>query len=679
MFLPARWDRPLPLALAVLLATVAPARADAVVTFNEIHYHPAGDAEPLEFVELFNPLSISMDVSGWTIGGDVRFTFPPDTYIPGHGFLVIARSPSDLEATGAIAGPFSGQLGNGGGVLCLRNNSGRLMDEVAFDDEADWPVAPDGSGATLAKIDPYTASAAARNWHGGRLGGTPGRGNFDTSESAETRETTLVPKHAHWKYRDLGTDPGPDWMLDSYDDDGWPSGPAVLGYGDAWIGTSVSYGPNSSSKHPTTYFRHHFTVTDADSVSSTRFSAIMDDGAILYLNGTEFARVRLDGGTITYLDFTNDAISGAEENVYESLTLPANLLRAGDNLLAAEVHQQSGGSSDLGFSAELIAIEELPPPPSDVDLLDPPSLAIHELAAVTEAPWWIELRNDTASPLDPGGHTISVGGDAARTHVISAPPIEPGGFLVLDSDQLGFAPVDDEPVFLFHPDGESVADARVARRTPGARLGDRWLVPSSPTPGSANAFSLATEVVINEIMYHHPPSYPGGQFTESAEEWIELHNRGASPVDLGGWRLADAVSYEFPDGTILPAGGFLVVSGFSGTLSNAGERIVLLDDAGNPADEVPYLDGGRWPEWADGNGSSPAIPTPTTASPKPGPPATRARRPGGRPTPTRPPPPRARSVPTASGRSSSSVCSTPVRCSSTTSASSRIRTGRTSR
>ena len=32
--------------------------------------------------------------------------------------------------------------------------------------------------------------------------------------------------------------------------------------------------------------------------------------------------------------------------------------------------------------------------------------------------------------------------------------------------------------------------------------------------------------------------------------------------------------------------------------------VVLKDPANNPADEVRYFDGGRWPEYADGGGSS---------------------------------------------------------------------------
>ena len=60
---------------------------------------------------------------------------------------------------------------------------------------------------------------------------------------------------------------------------------------------------------------------------------------------------------------------------------------------------------------------------------------------------------------------------------------------------------------------------------------------------------LHGQVVINEIMYNTPSANP-------AEEWIELHNRGTTAVNLLGWRISDGVDYTFGNVTI-PAGGYL--------------------------------------------------------------------------------------------------------------------------
>jgi hypothetical protein len=60
-------------------------------------------------------------------------------------------------------------------------------------------------------------------------------------------------------------------------------------------------------------------------------------------------------------------------------------------------------------------------------------------------------------------------------------------------------------------------------------------------------------VVIHEIMYH-----PIGG--DADDEYIELHNSGTEPVDLSGWRFVDGVEFDFPPGTRIPNGGFLVVA-----------------------------------------------------------------------------------------------------------------------
>ncbi len=122
--------------------------------------------------------------------------------------------------------------------------------------------------------------------------------------------------------------------------------------------------------------------------------------------------------------------------------------------------------------------------------------------------------------------------------------------------------------------------------------------------------ALPGTVVFNEIAYHARPVFAdpaaGIPFAENPAEWIELHNPGAEPVDLTGWTVRGGVAHDFAPGTTLPAGGYLVVDGsqFAGTLSNASDRLRLRDAGGELIDEVRYFDGGRWPERADGGGST---------------------------------------------------------------------------
>ena len=596
--------------LSLIGFTVCGVRADSIIMFNELMYHPVGNNDDLEWVELFNALSYDMDISGWELDGGIEFTFPDGTIIPADGYLVVAKSPAALEAASGITnvyGPFDGKLSNGGESIRLENNSGRDMDELTYGDGGAWPIAPDGSGVSLAKIKPVSFSDHAENWHAGNRGGTPGKRNFPKDETLyEVNRTTLIETHATWKYRDLGTDPGTSWMLSSYNDNSWSSGPAELGYGDGGESTEVSFGGDVNNVYPTTYFRHAFQASGIDTISSTFFSAMMDDGAVFYLNGTEFARVRMDQGTITYLDYANDSIGGVEEGVYEAVVFPKSLLVEGENLLAVEIHQQKANSSDISFAAELKVDEltELPPAAPVENLLIDPELVINEIEGVTNENWWIELKNLSGEVLDPAGYRLSIAGDPAREYELSGPALPPGGFRLLTDSELNFAVLDEEPIFLYRPNTNSVVDARIAKRGLRGRLDENWLRPSTGTPGAENQFDLTTDIVINEIMYHHQATNDGLTYAESNEEWVELYNRGSTTISLEGWKFDDGITYDFPIGSSLAPGAYLVVSNFSGSLSNSGERLRLVDSVGNPADEVRYFDGGRWPEYADGGGSS---------------------------------------------------------------------------
>src|SRR6185503_3817196 len=74
-------------------------------------------------------------------------------------------------------------------------------------------------------------------------------------------------------------------------------------------------------------------------------------------------------------------------------------------------------------------------------------------------------------------------------------------------------------------------------------------------------------VVINEIMYQpvERPAFdtngiPLLDISSDVHEFVELHNAGTSPVSLDGWQLSGGISFDFPPGVNVPAGGFVVVA-----------------------------------------------------------------------------------------------------------------------
>jgi hypothetical protein len=165
----------------------------------------------------------------------------------------------------------------------------------------------------------------------------------------------LVPVGSTWRYLDDGSDPGAGWVDPLFDDTGWATGPAQLGYGDGDESTVVGYGPDPSDKYVTTYFRHHFGVSDPSSIGSLVLAVQRDDGVVAYLNGTETFRSNMPAGPIGSLTYASAAVGGTDESDFQEQGIPTALLVAGDNVLAVEVHQASSTSSDISFDLELEA------------------------------------------------------------------------------------------------------------------------------------------------------------------------------------------------------------------------------------------------------------------------------------------------------------------------------------
>ena len=170
-------------------------------------------------------------------------------------------------------------------------------------------------------------------------------------------QTTFIPQTSTWKYLDDGSNQGTSWRDSGFNDASWASGSAVLGYGGIngnTVSTTVSYGPSSTNKYTTTYFRKEFTVSAAP-YTYIYLNLLSDDGAVIYINGKEAYRYNMPSGTISYTTFASGAVSGSDEGDYTVYTVPDTFLVNGTNVVAVEVHQNNLTSSDLGFDLEVSA------------------------------------------------------------------------------------------------------------------------------------------------------------------------------------------------------------------------------------------------------------------------------------------------------------------------------------
>jgi hypothetical protein len=328
----------------------------------------------------------------------------------------------------------------------------------------------------------------------------------------------------------------------------------------------------------------------------------VDDGARFVLNGTEVLRHHLPAGPLAADTLATVVVTDDPSLV---ATVPPGACVRGLNTLAVEVFQATPDpAEDLRFGCALTARASASDPSAA-------PLAFAEVPAAGAAPFVVDLLVGDV----PDGLTLTSSAGGAW----AVPPLEAG----LAAVPLEPAPAAGDVLVLEAGDGTLLDAVRVDVRG-WARLDDAgpWRVPDEPTPGAPNAVTVEGRVVLNELAYHRAArSVDGAPVEERPDEWLELHNRSDEDVDLSGWQLVDAVEYVFPEGTTLAAGGFLVVAGdasalraevpgvtvvgdFVGTLADSTDRVVLRDARGNPVDAVRYFDGGRWPDAADGGGST---------------------------------------------------------------------------
>ncbi len=150
-----------------------------------------------------------------------------------------------------------------------------------------------------------------------------------------------------WKYLDNGSNQGTAWSAKDFDDTTWASGPSSLGYGTEGegAGTTVGFGGNTANRYATTYFRTKVGIPNPSQFVSFLLRLKYDDGAAIYVNGTEVVRTANLPAGATYNQFATAGVD--DELAWHDFTIPTSRFTAGTNTIAVEIHQASAGSTDI--------------------------------------------------------------------------------------------------------------------------------------------------------------------------------------------------------------------------------------------------------------------------------------------------------------------------------------------
>jgi hypothetical protein len=316
---------------------LAIASVEAQVIINEIHYDPEPDTAALEFIELFNRGASSVDLSGWYFSDGVEYDFPSGSSIAAGGYLVIAQDPTSIESTFGVTalGPWSGKLSNEGEEIVLRDALDAKVDTLDYQRGFPWPVCPDGTSMEL--LHPYLDRGLGGSWR-------------SSAYSIGNEEVVCIAASAiDWRYfkgTEEASSPSSAWRAVAFDDSGWLTGQTSLGYGDDDDNTTLSDMKNGYSS---VYLRKTFNLNASEIPSSLLLRIYVDDGAVVWINGTEVARVNVPDGELAY-----DTVTGAWlEASWTEVVVSGSTLTAGTNVVAVHAVNQALDSSDFSIDLEL--------------------------------------------------------------------------------------------------------------------------------------------------------------------------------------------------------------------------------------------------------------------------------------------------------------------------------------
>jgi len=583
------------------------------VVINEIAWAGTEASSSDEWIELYNPTLVDIDLTGWMLAAtDGLPNIILKGFIPANGYFLLERTNDKTISDIAADQIYTGSLGNSGETLKLIDSTRTIIDSANIDGGS-WPGGNPSNGtiryATMERFDPE-ANDSDTNWGsndgitrngldavGDPLNGTPKSSNSvqlvpsptSTNTQTHTATTTATPSLTASDTATKTVTPTPTVTE-------IPKGSIRINEV-AWAGT-LAYAQDE-------WIELYNSLAGPANLTGYRIQA-RDGSPEINLSGTISAKgffllERTDDTTV--FDIPADQVyTGALSNDGETLDLisPSGLIIDTVNV--------DGGAWPAGNFSSRISMERL----GEFDIwstnngyytngIDFSGNPINGTPKFANSVWFpipsptptdTATLTATATTTKTGTPTFTASPTATNTSTPSATPTATASLTVTNTSSPSATPTSTSS------STPTVTASVSTTQTPTASQ-----TPTSTASLTATKTAIPKgAILINEIAW-------AGTNASSFDEWIELFNSDMRSIPLTGFILAaDDGSPEIHLTGSIDAGEFYLLERtddntlsdiaadliYTGNLSNSGETLRLIGPTGEIIDTA-NLDGGNWP------------------------------------------------------------------------------------
>ena len=150
------------------------------ILINEIMADPTPPVNlpEAEYVELYNRSTFAIDLKNWSITLGTTKKVIPQFVLAAGGYVILTNTGSKLllASYGPLIDFSSFAITNGSGSITLKDNNGRIIHEVSYDESWFQGSYKKDGGWSLEMVDPMNPCGEASNWKAcsNETGGTPG-------------------------------------------------------------------------------------------------------------------------------------------------------------------------------------------------------------------------------------------------------------------------------------------------------------------------------------------------------------------------------------------------------------------------------------------------------------------------------------------------------------------------